>query len=159
VPATATTGNVVVNVGGITTTGPTFSVTSAPPPIIPTISSVSTTSGSAGTNVTIQGSGFGAQSTGSIVLGSTLGSVLGWSDTLIYASVSAGSTTGVVQVQQSGYSSNTIPFTVVGPNITNIDSNNGIAGTQVTISGTGFGDPQGNGLVMIGTVAGNVTTW
>jgi hypothetical protein len=158
-PAGATTGDVVVTVGGIATGGPSFTVTTPPAPVIPSIGSVSPTSGNAGTPVTIQGSGFGSQTTGSIMIGSTLGAVQDWSDTVIHANVSAGSTSGVVQIQQSGYSSNAISFTVTGPNVSGVDTNNGTTGTPVTISGSGFGDSEGTGLVMLGTVPGMVMTW
>jgi len=159
VPTGATTGNVVLTIGGIPTTGPSFTVTTAPSPIIPSITSVSPTSGGAGTPVTIQGSGFGNQTTGSITIGSTLGTVVDWSDTVIHANVSTGSTSGSVQVQQSGYSSNSVPFTVSTATITSVSPNNGIAGTPVTITGSGFGATQGSGIAWLGNTPAVVTSW
>jgi len=159
VPTGATTGSVVLTIGGIPITGPSFTVTTAPSPIIPSITNVSPTSGSAGTPVTIQGSGFGNQTTGSIMIGSTLGTVADWSDTLIHANVSTGSTSGSVQVQQSGYSSNSVPFTVSTVTITSVSPNNGVAGTPVTITGSGFGATQGSGIAWLGNTAAVVTSW
>ncbi len=156
VPAGATTGNIAVTVGGVTTSGPSFTVTTVASPAIPSISSISPTSGGAGTTVTIQGSGFGSQTTGNVILGTTLGGVLDWNDSLIHATVSTGSTSGVVQVGQGGYSSNSLPFTVTGqPNISGININNGV----VTVSGSGFGNSQGNGILILGTLPGIVSTW
>jgi len=159
VPPGATTGNVVVTIGGVATTGPSFSVTTPTTPTLPNILSISPTSGGAGTHVTINGSGFGAQSTGSVLLGSTIGSVLSWNDNMVVATVNAGSTSGVAQIQQSGYSSNSLPFTVNTTTISGISPNNGLAGTEVTITGSGFGTSQGSGSVWLGTAAGIVTNW
>jgi len=159
IPATASTGSVVVTVGGIAITGPNFTVINPQPPVIPSISSVSPTSGNAGTPIAIQGSGFGSQTTGSIVIGSALGTVLDWSDTLIHANVSPGSTSGIVQVQQSGYGSNSVSFTVSTATITSVSPNNGVAGTPVTITGSGFGTSQGSGIAWLGSVPAVVTSW
>jgi len=55
VPAGATSGNVVVSVGGINSNGVNYTVTPGP-----NIASVSPASGAIGTSVTINGAGFGA---------------------------------------------------------------------------------------------------
>jgi hypothetical protein len=121
---------------------------------------ISTPSGSAGQPVTIQGTGFGAtQGAGNVLIGSNLGFVVSWSDQTIQATVSSGSTSGVVQVQQGGSSSNSVPFTVNSGTINSISPNNGLSGTAVTINGSGFGAAQGGGVVWIGTVPGAVTHW
>jgi hypothetical protein len=160
VPPGATTGNVVVTVDGVAATGPSFTVTEPPTPITPNIASISASSGSPGQQVAIQGTGFGTtQGTGNVLLGTTLGSVVSWGDQTIQATVSAGSTSGVVQVQQGGISSNSIPFTVSTTSIDNIQPNHGLAGTSVTIDGSGFGATQGNGIAWIGTAAAIVTNW
>ncbi|MDY6795876.1 MAG: IPT/TIG domain-containing protein [Actinomycetota bacterium] len=45
------------------------------------------------------------------------------------------------------------------PNITSISPSSGEVGTEVTISGTGFGSDQGNGTVEIGSVTSAVSDW
>ncbi|MFZ0814252.1 MAG: IPT/TIG domain-containing protein, partial [Candidatus Sulfotelmatobacter sp.] len=117
--------------------------------------------GYAGTQVTISGSGFGtSQNSGSVLLGSTLGLIVSWSNTQIVAIVSAGSTSGVAQIQQNGLSSNTLQFTVnPATTITNVFPTNGLPGTQVTISGSGFGATQGSGNVWLGTTPAIVNNW
>jgi hypothetical protein len=71
------------------------------------ITDVSPSSGVVGTHVTITGTGFGTvQGTGTVLLGSTAGQVLSWSDTQVVAAVAAGALSGVVRIQQNGASSN-----------------------------------------------------
>ena len=79
----------------------------------PTITSVSPTSGAAGMQVTISGSDFGsAQGTGAVWLGSTLGTVVSWSDTQVVATVASNATSGTARVRQGGAWSNAVPFNV-----------------------------------------------
>ena len=79
----------------------------------PQITSLSPTSGAPGTNITITGSGFGSvQGSGTLLLGSMAGVVQSWSNTQVIASVATGSLTGIVRIQQNGYSSNAVAFTV-----------------------------------------------
>ena len=75
------------------------------------IASINPTSGSAGTAVTITGTGFGTAA-GAVLLGSLNGQVLLWSDTQVVAAVAAGAVTGVARVQQNGAWSNALTFTV-----------------------------------------------
>jgi hypothetical protein len=75
--------------------------------------------------------------------------LVSWSDAQVVASVKTGSQSGFVQLRQNGNSSNTIPFTVNTPTITGISPTTGNAGTQVVISGSGFGATQGSGQVWL----------
>ena len=60
----------------------------------PSVTSLAPTSGVAGGQVTISGSGFGSvQGAGALWLGSTLGTVVSWSDTQIVATVAYGEAT------------------------------------------------------------------
>ena len=127
---------------------------------VPTISSVSPTSGTAGTQVSVSGSGFGnSQGTGTVWLGTGQGAIVSWSDTQVTATVASGSSSGTVRIQQNGADSNSVPFTVNTPTITGVTPASGTAGTQVSITGTGFGAAQGSGQVWLGTAVGQVNSW
>jgi hypothetical protein len=127
---------------------------------VPTITSVSPTSAEAGVSVTISGSGFGTvQGTGAVWLGTSYATVVSWSDTQIVATVATGSTSGTAQVQQGGILSNTVSFSVINAAISNVSPASGLPGTQVTITGSGFGAAQGSGQVWLGTASGAVQSW
>lgn len=126
----------------------------------PNITSLTPTSGSAGTQVTFTGTGFGGvQGTGSVRLGSSNGTVSSWNDNQIVATVVQGSGSAQSLVSQNGVSSNGIPFYVFPPTITSVTPNSGVAGTQVTITGIGFWNSQGTGLVQFGGSNGIVNSW
>jgi hypothetical protein len=126
----------------------------------PSITTVWPPTGAPGTQVTISGSGFGTQQgSGTVWLGSTYGLVVSWIDSQIVANVAAISQSGIVQVQQGGLLSNAVSFTVNTPTILNVYPTSGVPGTQVIISGSGFGTTQGSGQVWLGTVNGVVQNW
>ena len=128
--------------------------------ITPNITSVTPTTAIAGTQITITGTGFGgSQGSGNVWLGSTYGVVVSWSDAQVVANVASGSKTGVAQVLQGGVWSNTVNFTVSTPNIASVTPTTAIAGTQITITGTGFGASQGSGNVWLGSTYGVVVSW
>ena len=138
----------------------TSATTSVTVPTAPSITSVSPTGGAGGTQVTISGANFGSsQGTGTAWLGSTLGTVLTWSNTQITATVAPNAQSGIVQVQQGGVLSNTVPFNVNTATITSVSPNSGLPGTPVTITGSGFGSAQGTGQVWLGTANGVVQSW
>jgi N-acetylneuraminic acid mutarotase len=150
----STSGNAQVEENGLFSNVVPFTVNTA------TISNVSPSTGVAGTQVTITGSGFGAtQGNGSVWLGSTPGVVVSWSDTQIVATVSSIAKSGIVQVQQNGLSSNAVPFNVNTATISNVSPSSGVPGTQVSISGSGFGATQGSGQVWLGTANALVQSW
>jgi hypothetical protein len=128
--------------------------------ITPNITSISPTTGYSGDQITITGTGFGSsQGSGNVWLGSTYGTVVSWSDTQVVATIVSGATSGVAQILQGGVWSNAISLTVITPNITSISPNNGVAGTSVTFTGTGFRSSQGSGAVWLGSTYGTVTSW
>ena len=86
VPSGASSGPVLVSAGGLDSNEWNFTV-------VPSVISVSPTSGSAGTQVTILGSGFGA-APGTVWLGSTPGSVVSWNSSQIVATVAANAVSG-----------------------------------------------------------------
>ncbi len=144
VPSGATTGNVVVTVGGLASNGVSFTVT-----VPPSISSLSPTSGPVGTSVTITGTNFGAaQGTSTVSFNGTSATPSSWSATSIVVPVPSGATTGNVVVTVNGLASNGVSFTVsVPPSITSLSPTSGPVGTSVTITGTNFGAAQGTSTV------------
>jgi len=109
VPAGATTGNVVVTVGGVASNGVSFTVTTP----APSIASLNPASGVVGTSVTIAGANFGAtQGTSTVKFGGTTASVTSWTVASIIATVPAGAATGNVVVTVGGVASNGVSFTV-----------------------------------------------
>ena len=130
----------------------------------PSISNLSPTSGTGGTPVTISGSNFGAsQGSNSVTFSGTKAtSIATWSDTSIVADVPAATAegSGPVIVTVGGAASNSVPFTVTGPQITSLSPNSGTIGSSVTITGSGFGSSQGtSGVRFNGTSATTIVSW
>jgi hypothetical protein len=154
VPSGATTGNVVVAVSGAQSNGLPF--TMLPPP---NITSVSPTTGPAGTSVTITGSGFGTAPGQSVRFNTVEASVSSWSDSSITVSVPSNAVTGLLTVSTAdGLLSNgvsfTVPLTIIG-----VDPTSGPVGTVVAISGSSFGATQGTGSASIGSAPLAVFSW
>ena len=156
VPVGATTGSVVVHASGVSSNGAMFTV-------LPSITSLSLTTGAVGAPVTITGSNFGSTQGSSTVTfnGTTATSIGSWTATQIVATVPTGATTGNVVVNASGAASNGVGFTVVpAPSITSLSLTTGAVGTPVTITGANFGSPQGSGTVTFnGTTATSIGSW
>jgi len=165
VPAGATTGNVVVTVGGVASNGMNFAVT--PPP--PSITSLNPASGVVGTSVTISGANFGAaQGASAVTFNGTAGTPASWSATSIVVPVPSGAATGNVVITRApsgGGSaediSNGVNFTVTSsaPSITSLNPTSGAVGTSVTISGTNLGTTQGTSTVTFNGKPGTPTSW
>jgi hypothetical protein len=153
-PGTASITALLRGVGGSANVAAVPTQTSTPP----TITGVTPSTGTAGTQVTISGSGFG-ESPGLVLVGTSLGVVQTWSDTLVVASIAPGSRSGSVQVTQGGHSSNTLAFAVTVPTITGVTPSRGTTGTSVTVTGSGFGTTQGLGQVWLGNAPATVTSW
>ncbi|MGA8430401.1 MAG: choice-of-anchor D domain-containing protein, partial [Candidatus Sulfotelmatobacter sp.] len=159
VPVSTGSSNIGATLSSVSASTP---VTVVSPTVQPTpaIQTVSPTNGVAGTQVTVTGSGFGTiEGSGAVMIGSAPGSVVSWSDGQIVATVNTGSTSGIVQVQQNSLSSNSVSFTVNGATVLGVSPGSGVPGTQVTVTGSGFGASQGNGSVWLGTAAGIVNSW
>ena len=158
VPANATTGNVVVTVGGVPSNGVLFTVT---PPA--NITNISPTSGPIGTNLVITGTNFGP-TVGTIQSFVTVNGIQtrasNWSDTSITAPVPAGATTGNVLVNVGGVPSNGVLFTVTpAPSISNLTPNFGPIGTSVTVNGANFGATQGTSTLSFNGTLATPTSW
>src|SRR5439155_24333240 len=156
VPAGASTGNVVVTVGGVASSGDPFTVLPTP-----SITSLAPTSGAVGVSITITGTNFGAtQGTSTVKFNATTATPTSWSATSIAVPVPAGATTGNVVVTVSGVASNGVAFTVLAtPSITSLAPTSGAVGASVTITGTNFGATQGTSTVTFNGTATTPTSW
>src|SRR5262249_15051587 len=126
------------------------------------IASISPTAGPTGTQVTVNGSGFGASQGGSTISFNSVAAtaISSWADTQIVATVPSTATTGAVKVVNGGTSSNTnFTFTVGGVVVSSISPTSGLAGTQVQINGSGFGATQGSNTVTLNGTTASVVTW
>ncbi len=109
VPTGATTGGVVVTVGGVASNGVSFTVGASS-----TITNISPSSGAVGTSVTITGTNFGSpQGTSSVTFNGTTAIPTSWSATSIVAPVPSGAATGNVVVTVGGVASNGVNFAVL----------------------------------------------
>ena len=61
------------------------------------------------------------------------------------ATVALNAASGNAQVQQGGAWSNAVPFSVSTATISSVSPTSGVPGTQVTITGSGFGSVQAAG--------------
>jgi hypothetical protein len=145
VPAGATTGNVMVTVGGVSSNGVSFTVTTTP---APSITSLNPASGLIGTSVSITGANFGAtQSTSTVKFNGTTATPTSWSGTSIVARAPAGATTGNVVVTVSGVASNGVSFTVqadtIPPSTPTGLTATAISSSQINLSWTASTDNVG----------------
>ena len=110
VPPGATTGPVVVTVGGAASNSLPFTVPSAPGP---TITAVTPSSGHFTTPVTIDGANFGSsQGTSIVTFNGVPAEATAWSDNTIATSVPPGTTTGPLVVTVNNQPSNAQTFVI-----------------------------------------------
>lgn len=140
VGAGTTSGNVLINNGGVYSNAVNFTMPN------PQITSISPTSGGVGTQITVTGTGFGTTS-GTANVNWTPAQVQSWSDTQVVIVVAAGTTTGGVRLNNGGVYSNSVTFTMPNPQIASITPTSGAVGTQITVTGTGFGASPGTANV------------
>jgi glucan 1,4-alpha-glucosidase len=168
--------------GNMSAASNTLSVTTAAAPVLPAISAVSPTSASAGTQVTVTGTGFGATQGSGYLTFSDDGTNWGappdtatftldsWSNTAITFTVPTPSgssgqfavvpgSTATITVTDSVGTSNTEDLAITAgptPAISAISPTSASAGTQVTLTGTNFGTTQGSSYVAF---SDNGTNW
>ncbi len=100
VPVGASTGPTKVVVDGVEKTGPVFTFVAE---VAVTISSISPTSGAAGTQVTVTGTGFGTDaSLVQVLFNGIVGELVSVTDTQIIVTAPAGATTGLIKVVVDG---------------------------------------------------------
>ena len=153
VPALTSSGNIVVTSGnGIASNGVSFTMPA------PGISNISPASARTGASITVTGTNFGSVA-GRISFNGTNATPGSWSNTQIVVPVPAGATTGPVIVTQAG-ASNSVSFAVIPPpTISGVSPASGAVNTQITISGSGFGIPQGSGSVTFNGTAATPFSW
>ncbi|TLM68094.1 MAG: hypothetical protein FDZ70_10035, partial [Actinobacteria bacterium] len=135
-----------------------------PPPANPVLNTISAPYGAPGSTLVLTGSGFGLRPSGDdVVFG---GGVKGvtyaeWSDTRISVLVPSGAAQGGVYVYVDKVSSNALPFTPWGPpTLSAVTPNTSPIGSQVVLTGSGFGSAQGTSTVRFaGTSAGAAVSW
>lgn len=156
VPSGASSGNVVVTVSGVASSGTNFIVY-----VTPTISSLSPNNGAVGTLVTINGTGFQAtQMDSTVTFNGTAATSTSWTTTQIRAPVPSGATTGGVVVTVGGLVSNAMTFTVQPtPTITSVSNMYGAIGVSITIYGTNFGNSKGSSTVKFNGTTATPTSW
>jgi sugar lactone lactonase YvrE len=152
VPYGATSGQTTLQVGSTTVLGPLFTV-------VPVLSGMSPSSGVAGTNVTLTGSGFDLNTPSNNIVtfaGVAANVVAVNGPTSITVTVPVGASTGQIRltvagspIQSSG--SFTVPMTV-----TSMTPNPAAPGTQVAITGSGFSSTPASNSVTLGGVAATV---
>jgi hypothetical protein len=149
-----TSGPLTVNMGSGTATGASFTDTS------PHITSLSPTSGSAGTSVTITGTNFNAVAANNTVkFGSLTATVTSASTTQLVVTAPANVASGSVVVTTPVGASNGSTFSVPAPSISSLAPTTGLAGTSVTISGSNFGTTQGTSSVKFNGTTAAVSSW
>jgi RHS repeat-associated protein len=156
VPTGATTGPVTVTVNGVGSNPDVLF--SLPNPIV---SSIVPSSGPVGTQVQINGSGFGAsQGTSTVKIYGNALTVNSWSDSQIVVTLPTNTVSGPVQVTVGGNNSNSnIDFTVPAPQITSLSPNNGPVNTQVTVNGSGFQASRGSSQITFNNIAPTLISW
>src|SRR6185437_690135 len=104
------------------------------------IASVSSSSGAAGSSVTITGSGFSSISSQDVIaFNGVSGTVTYASGNRIVVTVPAGASTGAIAITTpNGTATSSTSFTVVPVAITGFTPSTGPAGTAVTVTGSGF---------------------
>ena len=120
-------------------------------------------SGTAGTPVTIYGTGFSANAVdNTVTFNGTAATVSAATATQINTTVPAGATTGAITVTTpSGTATSTTPFTVNGsgvPTITSFTPSVGAVGSNVTVNGTNFETVPTNNRVKVNLTRGVVSS-
>ncbi len=158
VPSGATSGPVVVTVSGAASNGFNFTVFATP-----TVTGISPTIASAGTQVTVTGANLG-DSLDSVLVYFTGGQIapVSANETSLTWVVPLNAQSGTVTVLVNGsMSSSGENLTVIPtPSVTQVSPNIGVAGSLVSISGSNFGDTQGSSSVNFnGVPASSTVSW
>ncbi|MBT9546285.1 MAG: IPT/TIG domain-containing protein [Candidatus Sericytochromatia bacterium] len=138
--------------------GATQNVTITATPATPTITGLSTSTGTIGSSLTITGTNFHSSISGNVVkFGSTNATVTAASATSLTITVPTMAGTQNVTVSVGGQTNTgTHNFTVL-PSVNSISSNPALLGASVTINGTAFDPTPANNTVKLGSTTLTVT--
>jgi YD repeat-containing protein len=128
----------------------------------PQVSDFTPTTGPVGTQVAVSGIGFGATQGSSTVTfnGQAATSVVSWSDTQVVAQVPVTAISGPVAVVANNITANgPRSFIIPAPWITSSTPAGGVAGTPVTINGSGFQANQRDSSVTFNGLVGSIVSW
>jgi RHS repeat-associated protein len=165
VPASATTGPLVVTVNGAPSTGVSFEVPH------PYITAITPAEAPANGTITITGTGFGATEsyspdgvstvyTGFINFNGVLSLAQFWSDTSIITTVPSNATSGSITITKYDATSNGVSLTIEGaPTVSGLAPTVGAVNGSVVVSGSGFGASQSNSTVTFSDVPATVSSW
>jgi hypothetical protein len=159
VPAAATSGNVVVTVGGASSNA--VALTVVPTINVPSPNSGPVTTSTTNTSVTITGTGFGSSEppNSSITFnGTPVSAPTSWSADSIVVPVPLGATSGSMIVTINGVASSARTFTVT-PGITSLSLSHGPAQMGFVITGTNLGSSQGASKVTLNGAPITVVSW
>lgn len=155
--STANNGNFVVVVGGVYSNSSTpFNLSG------PSIFRILPETGTIGSEVTIEGQGFGTQSGGAYVtFNYNQALIKNWSSTRITCTVPdfPGNSTSVSVVVwlDAQRASNSYPFNLTTPSISSIHPSSDNIGALITITGQAFGQTQGN--ITLGGYPAQIVGW
>jgi YD repeat-containing protein len=127
----------------------------------PIITAINPPGAAVGATVTITGSGFGGYFPTVSFNGVSGFLTSAATDTTVSVLIPGGATTGPVTVSNNGFPSDGFPFTIEGtPTVSTLSPDTGLIGSQVTISGSGFGAVQSNSSIDFnGVIATSITSW
>ena len=142
--------DVTVQVGAQTSAASTYNVR-------PVISSLSATSGAVGSSITLTGTGFNSTpANNTVMFGATAAAVTAASATSLTVTVPTTSGTQNLTVQVGTQTSTAQSFDVT-PVLTSLSVSNGIVGSSITLTGTGFSATAANNTVKFGATTATVT--
>ena len=129
--------------------------------VAPRVDSISEWWRAPGTQLTITGEGFGSIQGGKTVfVGGTSAEVISWSDTAVRVTIPRGARSGYVGVGAPDSCSNGVYLVVEEPAaITQVSTSTVTPGTQITVTGSGFGIPGPGTLKIGGSCACDVVSW
>ena len=157
-PTGLSSGNLVATVGSTASNAVSFTISTTP-----TITSVSPTTGGAGTVIEVFGSNFGSsQGSRTVTInGTSLGASSYWAQGQAQFTLPSGLSSGNLVATVGGTASNSISFTISTiPTITSVSPATGGAGTVIEVFGSNFGSSQGSSTVTInGTSLGTSSYW
>lgn len=153
-PDGVTTGPLSVSINGQKITGPTFSVVAAP-----SIEVVTPLSGPKGSEMTISGALFSpVLDENQVYINNVLVPITAVSANQIKLSIPGGTGTGVVRVVVNDQPTNGPQFKDQTLGVVSVSPDNGLAGTTVTIKGSGFSTTASNNKVYFNNVLTTVKT-